>query len=463
MKKTALIITLLGAICFAYGTSICLAQPKVPLGALPADTPDEVKEAVKQLYSTDYKTQLAAIKELGKMGQEAAPAVPFLVSMMADRRYSTAGRALSRIGGASFDPLLKALKHKDVRMRQMAASALGGLDDSRAVEPLIESLKDPEIMTRAANALARYRSDPRTTDLLIAGLNDKDVGRRRGAAYALQRVGDRRSADALIKGLKDKDAQVRAAIAAALGAMRATEAAGPMISLLKDKDETVRTEAAKALSKMKDTSAVEPLIEVLRKDPAPAVRKTAAETLGQLNDPRAVEPLVTAIEKDPDQAVKQQAARQAAKFRSPHVFDLLVPLLKSRDSDVRECAASTLVKLKNPRSLEYFVALLRDKEYSVRVQAARGLASLGDARAVEPLVKALRDEELLRETTSALARLRDPRAVDPLIGMLGRAEGTQQRTIQSALNRITGQNLGTEAARWRKWWKENKRLYGLKK
>jgi len=52
------------------------------------------------------------------------------------------------------DGLVKALKHKDRRVREDAVEALREIKDPRAVETLIQAMKDKDITVRAAAALA---------------------------------------------------------------------------------------------------------------------------------------------------------------------------------------------------------------------------------------------------------------------------------------------------------------------
>ena len=51
--------------------------------------------------------------------------------------------ALGEIGDSrAIEPLIQALKDKDKYIREWAADALGEIGNERAVEPLIEALKD---------------------------------------------------------------------------------------------------------------------------------------------------------------------------------------------------------------------------------------------------------------------------------------------------------------------------------
>jgi len=153
---------------------------------------------------------------------------------------------------------------------------------------------------------------------LIVVLQDqrKDPEVRKNAAEALGKIKDPRAVEPLIEALKDKDFRVRWNAAEALGEIGDPKAVKPLIAALKDKDSTVRLYAAEALGKIKDPRAVEPLITAL-KDEYSEVRWHAAWSLGEIQDPRAVEPLIEAL-KDEDSGVRLSAAWSLEKITKEH-------------------------------------------------------------------------------------------------------------------------------------------------
>lgn len=130
------------------------------------------------------------ITTLGEIGDPRA--VSTLVEYVGDRQRGTQAReALSRMGGAAFEPLLEALQSSSLAIRDGAAAALGMIGDPRAVEPLAGALvygRTPQ----AAEALARL-GDPRAIDPLVEAYNHTDIAIRRAALQALRAFGDKRS------------------------------------------------------------------------------------------------------------------------------------------------------------------------------------------------------------------------------------------------------------------------------
>ncbi len=64
-----------------------------------------------------------------------------LTSRSEDKRKAAAD-ALRTIGAPAVEPLCEMLKHRDPIVRARAASVLGEIGDSRAVQPLIEALRE---------------------------------------------------------------------------------------------------------------------------------------------------------------------------------------------------------------------------------------------------------------------------------------------------------------------------------
>ena len=109
--------------------------------------------------------------------------------------------------------LIKALKDKDPMVRGDAAEVLGKIGDSRAVEPLIEALKD--IVQFIAIESLRKIGEP-AIEPLIKALKNKDTLIRSGAARALGEIKDKRAVESLTEALKYGDSFVRSAAEEAL-------------------------------------------------------------------------------------------------------------------------------------------------------------------------------------------------------------------------------------------------------
>lgn len=92
---------------------------------------------------------------------------------------------------------------------------------------------------------------------LVKALNHRDYKIRKKAAKALGEMRAREATDLLIRAIKDENVEVRKAVAYALGRMGDEKAIKPLIEALKDESLDVRTEAAKSLKEIGYKKAAE--------------------------------------------------------------------------------------------------------------------------------------------------------------------------------------------------------------
>ncbi|BCL79577.1 HEAT repeat domain-containing protein [Ktedonobacteria bacterium brp13] len=328
--------------------------------------------------------------------------------------------------------LIEALRDTDNRARQrQAAMALGQFGDVRAVEPLIEALRDnySGIRERAVVALGQI-GDVRAVEPLIALLSDNDGWVRRQVAVALGQLRDVRAIKPLIALLSDNESWVREQVVIALGKLgwkpaNETQSAWlaiaqqnwgrivslgsatvePLIEALQGNDKQIRGHAAIGLGRLGDVRAVEPLIEALR-DNESGVREQAAVALGKLGDGRAVEELIEALS-DRDSGVRKKAVGALSQFGDVRAVEPLIELLSDNDGWVREQVVIALVQLGDVRAVEPLIELLSDNDGWARRQVAVALGQLGDVRAIEPLIELLsdRDRGVREQVAVALGKL----------------------------------------------------------
>jgi len=196
--------------------------------------------------------------------------------------------------------LTKALKHKDHSIRYGAARALGRLGDPRAVEPLVQALKDdsyPFVREGAAQALGEI-GETKAVPPLMKALKEEIWSVRQKAAEALVEIGDMRAAEAFVENLRHDECAARKEAATALDQLgwepkNDEEKAHRLIAEAEVR--TYNNEPRDELVKMGE-QAVEPLIQALNySDLDWWTRGLAAEVLGRIGDMRAVEALTRAL------------------------------------------------------------------------------------------------------------------------------------------------------------------------
>ncbi len=87
--------------------------------------------------------------------------------------------------------LIDKLHHANPVLRREAAQSLGELADSRALDPLLTILRDPdaEVRRKAATALGAF-SESRAVAALIGALGDNDSSVQWAASEALGGIGE---------------------------------------------------------------------------------------------------------------------------------------------------------------------------------------------------------------------------------------------------------------------------------
>ncbi|MGK5682331.1 HEAT repeat domain-containing protein [Actinoplanes sp. URMC 104] len=375
------------------------------------------------------------------------------------------------IGPGTFSGLVRSLRAEDALERIHAAKGLGLLLDDRAIEPLANTLDDPqpEVRRQATIALGNLASEhvvavltgrpadpaPRVrravADALAAGavpacrptlrtlLDDSHPHVRAAAADAIGQVASpgrvddllplladshplvRRNAllsldddgaiGHLIRYLDDPDKRVREAAMWTLGVVGARTAAPYLHAKLSDLYGSRRATALEALSRIEGPDVI-PLLTDALDDPHSAVRQVAVREFrrAQLAVPKA--PLRTALT-DPESAVRREAARTVAGLNDRAAIPLLIDRLEHDPSPwVRVAVVGAIVRLDARMAQQPLSRLLNHPNYYLRETAAWALASFGEAAPMAELRRSYGDLTAAARWSliGPLARLGDPHA-----------------------------------------------------
>jgi HEAT repeat protein len=142
------------------------------------------------------------------------------------------------------DVLIAALKDPDRAVREDATIALGQIGDPRAIDALIEAMKDGAVKRHAIASLGMI-GDPRALPPVLDALKGKGI---------------RQDGTPTPGCIVSEDAFIKEAAATALGQFRDPRVIPDLIMLLKDG--VLREKASAALATIGDT-AIEPLIAFL--------------------------------------------------------------------------------------------------------------------------------------------------------------------------------------------------------
>ncbi len=187
---------------------------------LEANAAELVPQLVKLVEQGDPQQIPLAIRALGIIGPESAPAVHLLCESLNDSEHAIrdfASDALVAIGTASIDPLHQVLSSGSPRARAAATVALHRLDQLEMAELIVLSTDfDPRVRAAAASALADQGQPG--VELLMQLLGDAEAAVAVEAARALgvNRMDGATAIPALIEAIPRGD--VGWAAAEALGA-----------------------------------------------------------------------------------------------------------------------------------------------------------------------------------------------------------------------------------------------------
>jgi len=211
------------------------------MDALVETGPASVKHLVKILRSRprydrqqeqkDWSVHRCAAEVLGKIGQDAADAVPALVDMLEDSGIrKTAAEALGNIGPGAVDAigdLSSALKDEDKELRKIAAKALGkiGAEAEYAVRDLTMVLKDENYHVRRAAAESLALIGSASVPVLVEALSNGDDDLPEMAAATLMKIGPaaKEAASALSKTVSAPDPKLRRQSIESLAAILGSE------------------------------------------------------------------------------------------------------------------------------------------------------------------------------------------------------------------------------------------------
>lgn len=210
-----------------------------------------------------------------------------------------AGKQIKRLAGKqAITLLLELMRKENWELRLAAAKVLVAVNTS-ASQQLVDAFQNWNWNVDEGVVVALRRIGADAIPVLLTMLKDPDWCRRRGAAWALGRLGDRAAVPGLVDALHDEESLVRKEAATALKTMQDVEAAPVLLMALRDEDWRVRKSAADALVQL-GTTSIPGLLRMLS-DTRDDVRRIAIIVLGQLGDSIALPALLKALkESNPD-------------------------------------------------------------------------------------------------------------------------------------------------------------------
>lgn len=139
--------------------------------------------------------------------------------------------------------------------------------------------------------------------------------------------------------------------------------------------------------------------------------------------------------------------------------DLLIEKMADPARDLRYYATLCTAELRPPEAIDALVERLFDNDYGVRSTAIAALGGYPPA-VLAPGLARIRDNlhsersERIQAAANALAKLADVHAIPDLVDLIARDERNAENA-RLALVRLTKQDFGTNARKWRAWWSKS--------
>lgn len=322
---------------------------------------------------------------------------------------------------------------------------LGGLDDPRAVGPLIGVLRtrDYPSIKAAAEALVKLKNHitEEQLQMIIYGLEGGWDEYRWTSTSILYGTRNPWNVDPALK----RDAYRRFFCAYVLGETEKEGAVEPLIKALGDTSlspvvDNVYPEAAKALAKLKKHITKEQINRIIRGAGKPKrqneefgpfgslisrqERLGYIAALGELKVKEATELLLEALEEE-NAEVCREAVSALGKMGDWETTEPLIRMLKHMDYNVRLAAVVALGEMKNQAATEPLISALGDTDRVVREKAEKALMKLGNEKGV------LFVEVLQGQNTDRIPELAEH--LDLFVNILGVANTPAAENVMTVL------------------------------
>ena len=225
-----------------------------------------IEQLIERLENSSADARLQAAKLLGREDRHDAPG-------------KNRGKWADRLGRILYSSL-------EIEVRRAAAHTLGNIGHRRAVEPLAQAIKDPQLAETAMRALFFLHmevEDPRMADAAADYLEKAPPHETIGLALGiLKKFGDPRLEELALR-IVDRGQKKISELAAWHLAQADIGATGALVERLRHENAIICAAAASALRATKDRSMIRPLRPLL-KDPDSRVRDEAAESIESLEE-----------------------------------------------------------------------------------------------------------------------------------------------------------------------------------
>jgi HEAT repeat protein len=383
--------------------------------------------------NSDPQIRLAAIKNLKDTEQKI-----FKELAINDTDAQVRQIAVSRLN----DPFQLAEIAKNDTDSGTRLQAVAQIEDTDVLRRLMEDASDPQVVTAAANQLGdlnallsqvKQTADTQLFTMLIDRFPDQvplaDMARQAPSEAIARLAIEALEDETTLNELKTETGVIGELAAEQLALWQEIT---PHIAALESPDADRRLEAATALGQMNSPRTTPALLALATASSETAKLRQAAITgLGNKGNRQAVEPLIALVKNSQESEELRAAAIEAlatiGDLRAINAIGIALRTATDFISLLRRSAVKALGLLPDVQSAKILVHSLRNDDVVVQSTAVASLTAIGQA-AILPLIQGL-----------------ETKGVESFV---------RQAQLES-LEKITGQKLGTDPAKWHQWLEQN--------
>ncbi len=296
-------------------------------------------------------------------------------------------------------------------VRVRVAQALGSIGHPAVIDYLVNVLKDPEwwVRVRAVESLEQFGEN--AVSALLIALEDDDLEVRRRSAMALEKIGyvgkiikefrqeEYKPAlknilfliartgiiECISEKLNTDDVHLQKRIVRILGDAKAKDASGILLELLANTtDWTFKARIIESLGKIGTHAAVPTLIECL-KDNEYWIRRSAVIALGMLGAVDSVDEIAEILV-DPSLHAREAALNTLSSLKTVKYSRTIEACLDDPSSRVRGTALRVMRELQISPDKKRVSKLLKDSSQEVRVEAVKYYAAIKDSAYLQEIL-----------------------------------------------------------------------------
>lgn len=290
-------------------------------------------------------------------------------------------------------PILSGLSKGDDAISKKADEGMVRILSSLGLRRIASYAENSDAQIRAAalRALGQLGSSAsgKSSNILLARIEDDDLKIRQAAIFALNKIANRRIVNALLARADDPDPTIRALILEAAVRIQHPEAADRARKALGDPADSVKLEAVKGVHALRVKAALPELWQRMRYG-NPDVKRAVVAAIVDLADDAERKSKINALAElfyDSDPEIKILVIKAVWGFRDPMVLAQLGSLLSmDNPKNIQLKALEALAITKDPRAVEYVAYGMNADDKTIRMAALESLRTINSLQA-EPVLR----------------------------------------------------------------------------